>query len=99
MQIVVAAVIGGGATAIWNWRQRRRGGGGERAARENRNVNLDIGEHVHVDAWAGDGTARCGTAGSSWASRLAPGTKAAAGEFTVTAVEGNWLVLSPRLHH
>jgi membrane protein implicated in regulation of membrane protease activity len=99
MQIVVAAVIGGGATAIWNWRQRRRGGGGERAAHENRNVNLDIGEHVHVDAWAGDGTARVQHRGSSWGARLAPGAKPAAGEFTVTAVEGNWLVLSPRLHH
>jgi membrane protein implicated in regulation of membrane protease activity len=98
LQIVVAAIVGGGATAIWNWRRRGRDGS-ELAAHENRNVNLDIGEHVYVDAWASDGTARVQHRGSSWGARLAPGAKAATGEYTVSAVEGNWLVLTPRLHH
>jgi membrane protein implicated in regulation of membrane protease activity len=98
LQIVVAAIIGGGATSFWNWRRRSRNGG-EVAVYENRNVNLDIGEHVHVDAWAGDGTARVQHRGSSWGARLAPGAKGAAGEYTVSAVEGNWLVLTPRRHH
>ena len=99
MQIVSAAVIGGGATSFWHWRRRVRGDGGEKAAHENRNVNLDIGEHVRVDAWAGDRTARVNYRGSSWGARLAHGAAPAAGEFTVSAVEGNWLVLSPRAPH
>jgi membrane protein implicated in regulation of membrane protease activity len=98
MQIVVAAVVGGGATALWHWHRRSRDSG-DRAAHENRNVNLDIGEHVHVDAWAGDGTARVQHRGSSWGARLAAGAKPVAGEYTVAAVEGNWLVLAPRAQH
>jgi membrane protein implicated in regulation of membrane protease activity len=98
LEIVVAAVVGGGATALWHW-HRRSLDSGDRAAHENRNVNLDIGEHVHVDAWAGDGTARVQHRGSSWGARLAAGAKPLAGEFTVAAVEGNWLVLAPRAQH
>jgi membrane protein implicated in regulation of membrane protease activity len=99
MQLVAAAAIGGGATLVWHWRRRALGDGGDKAAHENRDVNLDIGEHVHVDAWAGDRTARVQYRGSSWGARLAHGAAPAAGEFTVSAVEGNWLVLSPRKHH
>lgn len=98
VQILAAAIIGGGATLFWNW-WRRAHGPVRRAARENRDVNLDIGEHVHVDAWAGDRTARVQYRGSSWGARLAPGAAPHPGEYTVTAVEGNWLVLSPRAPH
>jgi membrane protein implicated in regulation of membrane protease activity len=94
LQLVAAAVVGGGATIAWHWHRRSRDGS-DRAAHENRDVNLDIGEHVHVDAWAGDRTARVQYRGSSWMARLAPGAAAAPGMHTVTAVEGNWLVLSP----
>ena len=58
-------------------------------------MNLDIGERVHVDAWAADRTARVQYRGSAWTVRLAPGAVAAAGEHRVEAVEGNWLVLAP----
>lgn len=94
LQTVAAALVGGGATALWYWRRRGRDGT-DQAAHENRDVNLDIGEHVHVEAWAGDGTARVQYRGSRWMARLAPGAVPAAGMHTVTAVEGNWLVLSP----
>ena len=94
-QIISAAIVGGGASALWDWR-RRMHGSGNRSARENRDVNLDIGEHVHVDAWAGDLTTRVQYRGSSWGARLAPGATPHPGEHTVSAVEGNWLVLSPR---
>jgi len=97
-QVLAAAIIGGGATLFWNW-WRRAHGTAHRIASENRDVNLDIGEHVHVDAWAGDRTARVQYRGSTWGARLAPGAAAHPGEYTVTAVEGNWLVLSPRAPH
>ncbi|MDQ6628876.1 MAG: NfeD family protein [Pseudomonadota bacterium] len=96
LQLVVAAAVGGGATLVWHWHRRARGDGAAVAARQNRDVNLDIGEHVHVDAWAGDRTARVQHRGSSWGARLEPGAVPQAGEHTVSAVEGNWLVLSPR---
>jgi membrane protein implicated in regulation of membrane protease activity len=92
-QVVVAALIGGGATAYWHWRRFKQPQSAP--ARENRDVNLDIGERVNVVAWAADRTARVQYRGSVWAARLAPGVAAAAGEHRVTAVEGNWLVLSP----
>ena len=95
MQIVTAAVISGGATLAWHW-YRRSTKGADIAARENRDVNLDIGEYVHVDAWAGDRTARVQYRGSNWGARLAPGAAPHNGEHVLTAVEGNWLVLSPR---
>ena len=95
-QLVVAAVVAGGATALWHWRRVSRAGPALPTA-QDRDVNLDIGARVHVLAWAGDGTAQVSYRGSSWAARLQPGAPALPGEHVVAAVEGNWLVLAPRL--
>jgi membrane protein implicated in regulation of membrane protease activity len=92
-QIVTAALVGGGATALWNWRRARQPR--EPVAAENRDVNLDITDHVHVDAWAADGTTRVQHRGSTWTARLAPGAPASPGEHVISAIEGNWLVLAP----
>ena len=92
-QVIVAALIGGGGTAFWHWHRFRQPQSAP--ARENRDVNLDIGERVNVSAWAADLTARVQYRGSVWTARLAPGAVAAPGAHLVTAVEGNWLVLSP----
>jgi membrane protein implicated in regulation of membrane protease activity len=92
-QIVAAALVGGGATALWHWHRFRQ----PRSApvQENRDANLDIGERVQVQAWASDRTARVQYRGSTWTARLAPGAAATQGEHVVAAVEGNWLVLQP----
>jgi len=92
-QVIVAALIGGGATALWHWRRFQQPQSAP--ARENRDVNLDIGERVHVSTWADDGTARVSYRGSTWAARAQPGAPLAPGEHVVAAVEGNWLVLAP----
>ena len=92
-QIVVFAIVGGGATAVWHWRRSRQPV--EPAAAANRDVNLDIGDRVHVDAWAADSTSRVTHRGSVWAARLAPGVAPQPGEHVIRAVEGNWLVLEP----
>jgi membrane protein implicated in regulation of membrane protease activity len=92
---VAAAIVGGGATALWHWRRVSRAGPPLPTA-SDRDVNLDIGERVHVSAWAKDGTARVSYRGSIWAARLQPGAPPVAGEHVVAAVEGNWLVLAPR---
>jgi membrane protein implicated in regulation of membrane protease activity len=95
-QLLAAAVVGGGATALWHWRRVSTAGPALPTA-EDRDVNLDIGERVNVPAWASDGTARVSYRGSTWAARLQPGAPAVPGEHVVAAVEGNWLVLAPRL--
>jgi membrane protein implicated in regulation of membrane protease activity len=93
MQIVAAAAVGGGGTAYWRWRHVRAGPG--TPAAENRNVNLDVGERVVVDAWNDDRTTRVQYRGSTWTAKLAPGADAVAGEHVVSAVESNSLVLAP----
>jgi membrane protein implicated in regulation of membrane protease activity len=94
-QITVAALVGAGATVAWHWRRARVAH--DPPIGSNRNVNLDIGEHVHVDAWAPDRTARVHYRGSSWSARLAPDAPAAAGDHVIRAVDGIWLILVPAL--
>ncbi len=94
-QIILAALVSGGATAVWHWRRARQPRSAP--APQNRDVNLDIGERVHVASWDADRTARVPYRGSTWTARLAPGAPALAGEHLVSAVEGNWLVLTPRI--
>ena len=92
-QITVAAIVGGGATALWHWQRSRQPA--LQTAAQNRDVNLDITDRVHVASWAPDGTARVQHRGSVWEARLAPGAAARPGEHVISAVEGNWLVLAP----
>ena len=93
VQIITGSLVGGGATALWHW--HRAGQPHSAPARENRDVNLDIGERVHVGYWEADRTARVPYRGSQWTARLQDGADAAPGEHVVVAVEGNWLVLAP----
>src|SRR5215212_386576 len=53
-QLITAAVIGGGAVAAWHVQRGRRAP--EPGASTNHDVNQDIGETVHVEAWNPDGT-------------------------------------------
>ena len=94
MQVLTAAIVGGGATAAWHALRRSRGQADPDVSTD-RDVNLDIGERVNVPAWAGDRTARVPYRGSIWTARLEPGALAVSGEHVVRAVEGNWLILAP----
>ena len=93
-QIALAAIIGSGATALWHWSRKRHPHSAP--ARENRDVNLDIGEAVQVAQWAEDRTARVTYRGAGWTARLKHGCAAAPGPHEVIAVEGNWLVVAPQ---
>ena len=96
-QIITAALVGGGTTAVWHWRRFNQPS--TAPARENHDVNLDIGERVTVAAWAEDRTARIAYRGSTWTARLAPGEAPTTGEHRIVAVEGNWLVVAPARMH
>jgi membrane protein implicated in regulation of membrane protease activity len=92
-QIAAAAIVGGGATAAWHYK-RSREPAAPRAA-ENRDVQMDVGARVRVDAWDADRTARVEYRGAMWSVRLVPDAPAVAGPCVVRAVEGNWLVVAP----
>ena len=92
-QVAAAAAVGAGATALWHW--RRYSQPSSLPARENRDVNLDIGDAVAVSAWGADRTTRVQHRGTGWTARLQPGFAAEPGPHKVVAVEGNWLVLAP----
>jgi membrane protein implicated in regulation of membrane protease activity len=92
-QIITGALVAGVATVLWHWKRARAPRSAPAA--QNRDVNLDIGEHVQVEAWNADRTARVQYRGSTWTARLQPGASPSSGEHRVTAVEGNWIVLEP----
>ncbi len=92
-QMVVAAIVGIGAVLAWY--AVRRGRPAEAPSRANRNVNLDIGERVHVPRWASDGTAAVRYRGAQWTVVPRPGTIPIAGEHQVVEMHGNRLVVEP----
>ena len=91
VQIVVAAVVGVGAVAAWYL--LRRGRNAEAPSRSNRNVNLDIGERIHVDTWQSDGTATVRYRGAQWTVVSRDGGKTAPGEHRVVEMVGSRLVV------
>lgn len=91
MQMVVAALVGGGATAAWH---RRRQRDPQRAPAEaNRDVNLDIGERVRVESWQPGGRADVHHRGARWSARYAGSGEPEPGEYVIRGVEGNRLLL------
>jgi membrane protein implicated in regulation of membrane protease activity len=91
VQIFVAAVVGGGA--VTGLRLQRRGSPRPKAARANPDVNPDIGETVHVDAWQPDGTALVRYRGANWTVIAAQGSHHESGAHRVREVVGNKLVV------
>ncbi|HEX7373565.1 MAG TPA: NfeD family protein [Steroidobacteraceae bacterium] len=96
-QIVVAAIVGSGATALWRWRRLQQPPAVHAAG--NRDVILDVGDTVQVSEWSADRTARVQHRGSVWMARPAPGATLAPGRHVIRAIEGNWLVLAPADPH
>ena len=97
-QLLIAAVVGGGAVAGWHFKRSRQPAAAP--ASENRDVNLDIGETVQVAEWAADGTAQVQYRGASWAARYAGHGAPHPGAHVIRAIEGSRLLLerSPHSH-
>jgi membrane protein implicated in regulation of membrane protease activity len=92
-QLVAGALVGGGATALWHLKRARAPRSAP--AESNRDVNLDIGQTVRVDAWQSDGRARVHYRGASWEARYAGGGTPAPGEHMIVSVHGTCLDLAP----
>ena len=90
-QLVVAAVVGGGAVVVWRAKRTRRPAPAPGAP--NRDVNLDIGSQIHVGHWNTDGTARVQYRGAAWDVRYQGQGVPAAGDFKIRALDGNCLLV------
>lgn len=91
-QILVAAVVGGGAVAVWHWHRSKSPM--PLPANANRDVNLDIGEPVQVAQWNADGTATVKFRGASWTAVPAdPGEAGGLGSFRIKEMLGNRMVI------
>ena len=90
-QLVVAAIVGGGAVTAWHLRRMRQPAAPP--AQANRDINLDIGTRVNVPAWEADGTARVPYRGAIWSARHSGAGTPAPGEHVIVAVNGSELLL------
>ena len=90
-QILVAAVVGGGAVVAWHMRQLRRNV--EPPAQANANVNLDIGEVVQIEHWNPDGTADVHYRGARWTAVHRAGVMPSTGAHKVAELVGNRLLV------
>ena len=89
VQMLVAAVVGGGAVVLWH---RRRGGTRPTVrASENRDVNLDIGEQIDVTEWQTDGNGSAFYRGARWSVRHVGSGAPQPGLHVIRRVEGNRL--------
>ena len=95
LQLLAAALVGGGAVALWTLR-RSRHEPLQAPAGANPDVNPDIGQRVHVLRWAADGSARVNYRGAAWSARWQDGPAtlpATPGDYVIRAVEGSQLLL------
>lgn len=88
-QLVVAALVGGGAVAGWHVARRR----GQSESGPGTNMDFDAGEAVHVGAWTAENTAQVRYRGAVWTAVPAGGTPQGTGAHRVQAVDGSRLVL------
>jgi membrane protein implicated in regulation of membrane protease activity len=90
-QMVLAALVGGGAVVVWHLRQMRSHK--EAPAQSNVNVNLDIGETVQIDGWNADGTADVHYRGARWTAIHRAGVAPGTGPHRVAELVGNRLLV------
>ena len=91
VQLVTAAAIGGGAVGAWHLKRGKQPRAA--AASANRDVNMDVGETLHIEAWNADGTASAKYRGANWAVVAAEGAPQVTGTYRVREVIGNRLVV------
>lgn len=93
LQIVTAALVGGGAVVAWYFVKKRRPG--DPSARADRSVNLDVGETILIEAWNSDGTTTVKYRGATWTAIHRAGVTPSTGMHRVAELVGNRLLVDP----
>ena len=92
LQMATAALVGGSAVVVW--RQKRNKRPKPAPANANRDVQMDIGETVHVQQWNADLTAIVQYRGAHWTVELADHEVAPEpGFFKIKELKGSRLVV------
>ena len=91
MQIVSAALVGGGAVVAWHLKRDRNRT--ELPAQSNANVNMDIGETIQVNSWNANGTANVQYRGANWTVMHRAGVTPSSGAHRIAEVVGNRLLV------
>ena len=97
VQVLAAAALGGGATALWHFKRSRQPVSAP--AESNRDVNLDIGQALFVDQWSADGTARVQYRGAAWSVAHTGAASPVPGRHRIVAIRGNQLQVAPDALH
>jgi len=90
-QLVIAALICGGAVVAWHFLRSKKMIG--KKAEFNSDVNMDIGQTVQVDTWLADGTANIKYRGANWTAQLKEGSASGAGSYGIEQVIGSRLIV------
>jgi membrane protein implicated in regulation of membrane protease activity len=91
-QWVTAALVGGGS--VLAWRSIKKAQPPTAPAQSNHDVNMDIGQTVHVQSWMDDGTCSVKYRGAQWEAALVQGEDATSpGVYTIVEVVGSRLIL------
>jgi membrane protein implicated in regulation of membrane protease activity len=93
LQIVSAALFGGGAVVAWYLIKKRRPG--DPSPRADRSVNLDVGETILIENWNPDGTTSVKYRGAVWTAIHRPGVTPSTGLHRVAELVGNRLLVDP----
>jgi membrane protein implicated in regulation of membrane protease activity len=94
LQIALWAIVGGGATMAWHFFKSKKEAALAAPAQANRDVNMDVGETVHVSAWREDGTTSVKYRGAHWEVSALEDTKREAGAYKIEKVIGSRLIVS-----
>lgn len=90
LQICAAAAVGVLCVLVFKRIRRNKP---ELPTTANPDINLDIGETLHVPEWNSDGTARIPYRGSQWTVVLRAGSLPAPGLYRVIEVQGSRLIV------
>ena len=90
-QLVIAAVVGGGAVVAWHLLRGKKSVG--KNAEFNSDVNMDIGQTIYVESWQPDGTASVKYRGANWTAQLQAGSDASSGNFVIEQVVGSRFIV------
>ncbi len=93
-QIAIAGVVMSVATGLWHAHHQRTTH--EPKTTANKNINLDVGETVIVEAWSHDGSAQVNYRGAKWQASMATDVSPTQiGAFRIDEVVGSRLMISP----